>query len=319
MAKRFAAMLLCLLVLCSMLPLSSRAAVFVDTEKAVSLTVSAEHDGVKLKGAAFEIYLVATVDGNGELTVTEDFGRFNLEIRGENDDEWIRMTQVLEGWIAISGIQPADSGVTDEAGLLTFPTGEKTLTQGLYLVVGKTHTQDKMVYTPSSFLVMLPTRSTEDGNWNYDLIVSPKFTAQPEKVDTISRKVLKIWDDKGYENLRPKEITVYLLKDGTIVDTVILNAANGWSHTWEDLDPNAKWTVAEKAMKDYAVNITREGITFVITNRYADGTPPPTTKPGGGKLPQTGQLWWPVPVLMAMGLAFIVLGMVKRRGNGYED
>ena len=62
----------------------------------------------------------------------------------------------------------------------------------------------------------------------------------------------------------------------------------------------------------------REGITFVITNRYADA-PPPTTTPGGGKLPQTGQLWWPVPVLFAVGLALIVLGVARRREGGYEE
>ena len=319
MAKRFAAMLLCLLVLCSMLPLSSRAAVFVDTEQEVSLTVSAQKNGEILAGAKFDLYLVATMDRYGEFAVTEDFSQFDIEIRGKNDEAWQKMVQTLESWIPVSNLKPVDSGTTDEKGILTFPTGESSLVQGLYLVVGYVHTQNGMVYTPGSFLVSLPGRDKITDEWIYDVSVAPKYESKPEEVKTITRKVLKIWDDKGYENLRPKEITVYLLKDGTIVDTVILNAANGWSHTWEDLDPNAKWTVAEKAMKDYAVNITREGITFVITNRYADGTPPPTTKPGGGKLPQTGQLWWPVPVLMAMGLAFIVLGMVKRRGNGYED
>lgn len=37
-----------------------------------------------------------------------------------------------------------------------------------------------------------------------------------------------------------------------------------------------------------------------------------TTTPGG-KLPQTGQLNWPVPVLAAAGLALIVIGMITRK------
>lgn len=35
------------------------------------------------------------------------------------------------------------------------------------------------------------------------------------------------------------------------------------------------------------------------------------------QLPYTGQLWWPVPMLIAGGLGFFVLGALKRRG--YED
>lgn len=36
-------------------------------------------------------------------------------------------------------------------------------------------------------------------------------------------------------------------------------------------------------------------------------------KPGGSKLPQTGQLWWPVPLLAVAGIFFALLGwMVKR-------
>lgn len=46
--------------------------------------------------------------------------------------------------------------------------------------------------------------------------------------------------------------------------------------------------------------------------------PAPTEKPstpsgGGSKLPQTGQLWWPVPVLICMGLGCIAVGLIRRR------
>lgn len=318
MAKRVFALLLCLLLLGSMLPISSRAAGFIDTEEAPSLTISAQKNDTRLIGALFDLYLIATVDQYGEFTVTEDFSQFDIDIRGKNDEAWQKMVLTLESWIPVSGLEPADSGITDEDGLLTFPTGDAELPQGLYLVVGHVHTQDGMVYTPSSFLVSLPSRGAMDDEWDYRVTVLPKFESYPEEVTTITRKVLKVWKDTGYENKRPQEITVYLLKDGKIVDTVVLSAANGWSHTWEGLEPNAKWAVAENAMKDYAVEITREGITFVITNKYASG-PPPSTTPGGGGLPQTGQLWWPVPVLFALGLAFVVLGLARRRGSGYED
>lgn len=318
MVKRVFAVLLCLLVLGGMLPGPAWAAGFIDTGKEVSLTIVARQGETDIQGAQFAVYLVATYDQYGEISVTEDFDRFNLDIRGENDALWNQMIPVLEGWANTAELVPADSGATDDNGVLRIPTGDQKLAQGLYLVVGRSHTQDGTVYTPASFLVSLPGRSAEDDSWVYDVSVAPKFESHPEKTDTISRKVLKIWEDKGYENKRPREITVYLFKDGAIYDTVVLSEENGWSHTWEGLDPNAKWSIAENAMKDYAVEIVREGITFVITNRYADAPPPPT-KPGGGKLPQTGQLWWPVPVLFALGLALLVIGMARRRGSEYEE
>ena len=44
-------------------------------------------------------------------------------------------------------------------------------------------------------------------------------------------------------------------------------------------------------------------------------TSPPGTPPRGN-LPQTGQLWWPVPVLALAGLAFIAFGFIRRsRGS----
>lgn len=36
-----------------------------------------------------------------------------------------------------------------------------------------------------------------------------------------------------------------------------------------------------------------------------------------GKLPQTGQLWWPVPMLIFVGLLCIVVGLIRRRGTNH--
>ena len=47
--------------------------------------------------------------------------------------------------------------------------------------------------------------------------------------------------------------------------------------------------------------------------REVKPTAPPSSGGGGGKLPQTGQLWWPVPVLACAGLGCIVVGLLRRR------
>ena len=44
---------------------------------------------------------------------------------------------------------------------------------------------------------------------------------------------------------------------------------------------------------------------------YKEQVPPPPA-PTPKKIPQTGQLWWPVPMLGAAGVLFVVMGMVRR-------
>ena len=42
-------------------------------------------------------------------------------------------------------------------------------------------------------------------------------------------------------------------------------------------------------------------------------TPPPRTPSKPPRIPQTGQLWWPVPVMGVCGILLIVAGFLKRR------
>ena len=44
-------------------------------------------------------------------------------------------------------------------------------------------------------------------------------------------------------------------------------------------------------------------------------TPTPTPGPSENKLPQTGQLWWPVPVMLAAGVMLLAAGILLRRRN----
>lgn len=46
---------------------------------------------------------------------------------------------------------------------------------------------------------------------------------------------------------------------------------------------------------------------------FDDETPPLD------RLPQTGQLWWPVPLLAMGGVFLFLLGCVRRRRGGYEE
>ena len=57
--------------------------------------------------------------------------------------------------------------------------------------------------------------------------------------------------------------------------------------------------------------------------RDSDDPDPTTIKDSDiprGKLPQTGQLWWPVPLLAMGGMMMLLLGIIyRRRSRGDEE
>lgn len=271
---------LCCLLICLLtaFPLHIFAAEPISNTEDLTLTLTYFDGKTPLKGAKFSIYLVAEADELGALTVTEDFDRFGVDIAGAEGEKWYTLAQTLESYALRYNLKPADSGKIDRKGTLTFPTGKNTLTPGLYLVVGDRHLQDGMIYDAVPFLVMLPTLDVDSDSWNYQVTASPKHDSRPRPEEpgeeTITRKVLKIWNDDGDNALHP-EITVQLLRDNEVYDTVVLSAFNNWSYTWNNLDSNYRWRVVELVPEGYTVEITREGITFVIVN-----TPEEPDEPG---------------------------------------
>ncbi|MDI9461520.1 MAG: Cna B-type domain-containing protein [Saccharofermentanales bacterium] len=315
--KRLGTILLSLLIIMMLLPMTVFSAGSIDLNRDVSLAITYQDDGTPLVGAEFDIYLVATVNEHIELTPTGSFNQFNVDLKGKSSESWRTLASTLEGYVLRDNITPAGNGKTDTDGLAFFPTDEKKLIPGLYLVTGKRHLQGGYRYDALPFMAMLPTQDKDTSEWIYDLKVNSKHDSVPDNPATITRKVLKVWKDKSNGKERPKEIIVQLLRDDEVFDTVVLNAGNSWRHTWTDLDDRYKWTVVEKELENYIVEVIQEGTTFVVTNTYKKNIPyePTQKKP---TLPQTGQLWWPVPLLLCTGLLFVVIGLISRRGAADE-
>lgn len=323
--KKYIITAISFLIVLLLLPIQVRAADSIDIKQDVNLTISFQDENTSLTDAEFDLYLIATVDEYGRLTTTEAFRQFNVDIHGENDTAWKALASTLEGYVLRDGIKSTDSGKTDRQGLLTFPNQAERLEQGLYLVLSHRHIQSGRIYDAAPFMVLLPAQDKETNDWLYNVIVKPKYESRPEPNDpdddTITRKVLKVWADDGHEKDRPKEVIVQLLREGKVFHTVTLNAANNWRYTWENLDNRYQWTIVEKELEKYNVTVIREGVTFVVTNTYTEYTPdePIPIQPGKPTLPQTGQLWWPVPVLMLVGMLFVIIGLIRRRGVADED
>lgn len=135
----------------------------------------------------------------------------------------------------------------------------------------------------------------------------------------------------------PTEATVVLMQGSSIYDTRKLTPEANWRYDWYNLDSAADWKLAEIDVPEgYTAEVHREGNLFIVVNTPAGeetgapaaaatpSAPAGGTTPSGGsgsrpadKLPQTGQLWWPVPILLGGGIFLYVLGLLlSRRERG---
>ncbi len=307
---------LLLTLLCALLLCAPVLAGQIDPDKDCSLTVQCKHE---VEDVTFAIWRVARVTDDVRFIKVDPFKASGVRV---NDfDEWADIAETLAGYVESREIAPLETADTNKDGEAKF----RDLETGLYLVMGDAYQVDDRTYQPVPFLVALPNNS--DGDWDYTLVTSPKPSERLPEQDTITLEVLKIWrgDDSGVA--RPASVTIHLLKDGQLFDTVVLNQANNWEHLWTGLDPNALWRVSESEIPaGYTVLVERTGSRFVVINTYGsdepdDPTPPPTpptppTPPVEPQLPETGTLQWLTPLLLGAGALLFLLGLLRRRQEG---
>lgn len=225
--KRVCAHLLALLCLAALLPARASAAGVIDTDRDVRLTIEYRHDGEPVPSVPFDLYYAASVDADANFTLAGDFADYPVSLEKLTAAERKALAETLAAYVDRDGLTPLDSRKTDTQGMLTFPNRQERLVPGLYLVVGRRLVTDRYTYTTEPFLIALP--NLENDTWLYDVTASPKHTrtenppVPPDDKD--DWRVIKIWQD-DVEELRPDEVVVELLKDGTVYDTVRLNAKN---------------------------------------------------------------------------------------------
>lgn len=230
-----------------------------------------------------QVSLYRVADENYKLV--DSFSRYSIDLKQDVQGA----ANALENRILMDGIE-ADACVTsDSSGKASF-TG---LESGIYLVVGKEVFQDGLFYMPQVSLVCL------SGDLGVDL--KYEMSDKPSRIH-----VLKVWK-KDNKKSRPKSIEVCLLRsDGIVVDKVILNSDNQWSTTWNNLSTLYTYRVMETSVPSgYKESCTREKDTIVLTNTGSDKY---RVEKKDEVLPNSGQLWWPVPVLLFVGLVLFGLG-----------
>lgn len=338
--RTFAGILICLLLCVSLLPVTAFAGSpdMPDMTEKANLTLQYE-----IEGAQFHLYKVADVSRNLEFTLTGDFAAYPVEVNGLDSDGWRVLAETLASFVERDRIEALKTGVTDEQGALTW----SQLETGLYLVLGEQTESGQYTYSPMPSLVVLPSQN-EAGQWEYDTVIQLKYNKEEiPGSDTENITVMKVWQDHGYEEKRPEAVVAELYMDGVLYDTVSLNKANNWSYAWKDLPAGHQWIAVEKeAPACYTVTCVREGQYLVITNCYQPEessepeTPSESETPsepetpsdtettyhsgggghgGGSLLPQTGQLWWPVPILAFAGIAAFTVGWARRRARESDN
>lgn len=278
--------LLCLL-LCTVLLGLLCTGVCAQPERRCQLWIDYRHEGVAISQANFRLYRIAGLNSNLELSYSGAFSDLRLDAQALSD-----AAEELYLRVEKQSISPERTFVTDWNGKASV----SDLTPGAYLLVGEPATVDASVYYVDKQVVFLH----EDR-----MTMNPKCTQLPVGVKLISIQTVKFWDDHGHENERPREITVRLLKDGKTVHSVVLSEANNWSYTWNNLLPNARWTVAEDVPQGYKATIQEKDHVFTVINQYKN-------------IPQTGQVWWPVITVFCLGLMLIVVGLSVRRSGRNE-
>ncbi len=280
-----------------------------------SLTVNCAHD---LSEVNYAIWRVASVDEDVTFALTPGFAASRADVN--NTELWPYLAEALAGYTDVQQVSANARATTDRSGYAYF----SGLATGLYLVRGETYLFEGKTYEPSPFLIALPTRSDNTTPWQYQVITQnkPSELVQDQTVDV---SVLKIWSGDDDTAVRPAGITVHLLQDGRIFDTIVLDSYNNWSFTWTKLESGHSWRVAEGGLPEhYTVQVRRDGHDFVIINTYTQPETPPTPdtpdpekpdppKPDSPTLPETGTLQWIVPLLLGAGAMLFLLGLLKRR------
>lgn len=256
-------------------------------------------------------------------------------------DEWNILLGPIKTYIYTNSISADANGISDSDGTAVI----SGLDLGVYLVVGDT-LEDKSqncTYTFTPFFTTIPTIDPETDTWVYDngdeyiVDVSAKceYYLNPKEVQY---NIYKNWVDNGTE--RPESIEVGIYLDGDLYQTVTLSASNNWHYFWTYKEGHS-FTISETVPAGYTVSYSQNGNVFTMTNTGNDTPPTTPSEPenpktpdnpveevlgavrlaiteddtpdvlGATRLPQTGQIWWPVFALAFIGIGFFTVGFIS--------
>ncbi len=319
--RRLAAVLACMLALLCLCP--AMAIDMIDEQASCTLTVLfTPGDGAQVK-----LYQVASMTGFGEFTPLGRFAELNENMNGLQDGEWNELARKLLSHADAANIKPmAEATVTKGKAVFT------DLPVGLYLVTYGVYQRNNVYFITDPQLVSLPSHSNPDDPdvWNSNVTIHPKS----QQIKSAPIRVQKVWVGTSTGDYQPVTIHLMVKKPGDsfsrIMETVVLSEANNWraelqtrlgaGDTWSVVEatqlsgfltPKWDWSWDGRNINVYVTNTKKPPYT-----PPKPGGPTPTPKPNYPPvLPQTGLLWWPVPLLAVGGMMLFGLGWIRRRSH----
>lgn len=261
----------------------------IDFGRKGSITVTL-HDNTGEHGAipyaSFTLYHAAYIEEgpSPQYRFTEAFAGCGISL---DDIERPGLASELYAFAEEHGLVGTTQGC-GETGSVTF----EGLDLGLYLIAQEGSVPGYYPVLP--FVVSVPMADPSGAGWIYEAEAGPKAEPEPTEESTKLR-VVKVWQDEEGAN-RPSSVEVELLSNGSVCSTAELSEANNWEHTWEDLPGGNTYTVREKTVPEgYQVSYETGEYLVTVVNT--------------AKMPQTGQVKWPVPVLALAGLILLTAGV----------
>lgn len=255
----------------------------------VSITLNESNSNKPINKAEITIYKIAninTIDNKLIYEYVENIKNCKVDLSNLSNIKLDELEKCLQNNDVLKEIK-----LTNELGNVKFAN----LDLGLYLINQTNKIDGYSKIAP--FLVTLPTE--ENNEWTYDINAIPKT----DIISLINIIVEKKWDNTI--NNIPKEVTIQLLKDNQVIDTIKLNDKNNWTYTWFDFEISDNYSVKEiNIPKGYTDTYRQEGNKFIVTNTKT--------------LVQTGTYSFIVPILTLIGLLFIVIGYLLNKRYHHE-
>ena len=279
------------------------------------LTIDSKSANIPVTDMHWQVFRVADVPKGDTLELTGAFAGLPVKPDLSTEDGARTAASTLEAYAVAYGITPDFSAVASSDGTVT----AENLEPGYYLVLGEPLKDENGMYLSVPTLLCIADGGQYDNpDWSLDRTIVPKIrlVSGAEYHSQTDRTVQKIWVNAD----KTPEIRVRLYRDGTLYDTQTLNDANNWEYTWSKLDNPSRWTVIEEQVPggctvSYTQQQVKSGKTykeaFIITNTGSTTVVTTSRNTGSnntGKLPQTGQLWWPIPLLVLGGSGLLALG-----------
>ena len=309
MKKKWLVFLSVILLFCT-LAFSAAAAQNSQTQ-GYSITVRAAFNSVAIRNAEFRLYRVGK-GADQNYAYLPPYDALGLPAYSDTISPATRkvITAGLQAYITQNNPTPEASAKTDRFGNATF----SGLQAGVYFVTSDTQrTFGKVVYTPLPLLIHLP--YTENGTSADHVDADIKYSIKVPPTEPSSGFTT---EPHGSTTQPPPDSTTEP-PTGSTTEPPTGSTTEPSSGSTTEPSSGSTTEPPTGSTTEPPTGSTTEPPTGSTTKPPSGSTTEPPTKPEKPHIPQTGQLWWPVPVLIAAGLLFTALGFGLRRKTEREE